>query len=136
MILKKNVFIEKILPASVIRTLSQEEMDEYRRPFTEPGEGRRPMLTWPRELPIDGEPEDVVELVHAYGEWLAQTAIPKLFINAEPGSILVGKQREFCRTWANQVEITVPGIHFIQEDSATQIGKAIRRFIETNTVHG
>src|SRR5262245_27244933 len=128
-VLQKNVFVERILPASVIRPLTPAEMDEYRRPFREPGEGRRPTLMWPREIPIGGEPADVVAIVEDYGRWLAATATPKLFVNADPGSILVGAQREFCRTWPNQSEVTVPGRHFIQEDSPAEIGQAIAAFL-------
>jgi haloalkane dehalogenase len=125
MILEKNVFVERILPASVLRGLSDEEMAVYRRPYLEPGESRRPTLTWPREIPVEGEPVDVVEIVRRYGEWLSASDVPKLFINAEPGAILTGRQREFCRTWLNQREVTVKGIHFIQEDSPGEIGQAI-----------
>ena len=100
-------------------------MEVYRRPFLETGESRRPTLTWPRDIPIDGEPADVVQLVSEYAEWLSRSPIPKLFINAEPGAILSGSQREFCRTWPNQKEVTVKGSHFIQEDSPTEIGQAI-----------
>jgi haloalkane dehalogenase len=125
MILDKNVFVERILPASVLTPLSEETMAEYRRPYLEQGEGRRPTLTWPREIPIDGEPAAVVEVVQRYGRWLSESKVPKLFINADPGSILVGRARQFCRAWPNQTEVTVPGIHFIQEDSGRQIGRAI-----------
>ncbi|MDJ0927921.1 MAG: haloalkane dehalogenase [Gammaproteobacteria bacterium] len=125
MILEKNVFVERILPASIMRELDDAEMERYRAPFAAPGESRRPTLTWPRQLPIDGEPGDVVEIVAAYSEWLKHSDLPKLFINADPGAILVGSQREFCRGWPNQLEITVPGIHFIQEDSGPAIGQAI-----------
>jgi haloalkane dehalogenase len=128
-VLQKNVFVERILPASVLRKLTPAEMDAYRRPFREPGERRRPMLAWPREIPLDGEPADVVGIVEAYARWLAGSAVPKLFINAEPGSILVGPQREFCRTWPNQQEVTVRGGHFIQEDSPAEIGRAIAAFL-------
>jgi haloalkane dehalogenase len=100
-------------------------MEVYRRPYLETGESRRPTLTWPREIPIEGEPADMVELVGEYAEWLADSQVPKLFINAEPGAILTGPQREFCRTWPNQTEVTVKGVHFIQEDSPTEIGQAI-----------
>jgi len=130
-VLEKNVFVERILPASVIRDLTEAELDEYRRPYLEPGEARRPTLTWPREIPFDGEPEDVDAIVRSYGEWLAGSSVPKLFVNADPGSILVGPQREFCRSWPNQTEITVPGIHFIQEDSADLIGEALERWYRT-----
>jgi len=125
MVLDTNVFVENILPGSMIRDLTEDEMNEYRRPFLEPGESRRPTLTWPREIPIDGEPEDVAQVVAAYGEWLKDSDLPKLFINAEPGAILTGSQREFARTWRNQTEVTVKGVHFIQEDSPDDIGVAI-----------
>jgi haloalkane dehalogenase len=125
MVLEKNIFVERVLPGSIIRKLDDGEMDVYRRPFTEPGEGRRPTLTWPRQIPIAGEPADVVEIVQAYAEWLETSEVPKLFINAEPGAILTGRQRELCRSWPNQVEVTVKGIHFIQEDSPDEIGRTI-----------
>ncbi|MDG2420284.1 MAG: haloalkane dehalogenase [Gammaproteobacteria bacterium] len=125
MALEKNVFVEKVLPGSIIRDLTEEEMNIYRAPFSEPGESRRPTLTWPRQIPIEGEPAEVVELVQSYADWLSQSDIPKLFVNAEPGAILTGSQREFCRSWPNQEEVTVPGNHFLQEDSPHEIGKAI-----------
>ena len=124
MVLEKNVFVERVLPGSVLRGLTEEEMEVYRRPYLETGESRRPTLTWPREIPIEGEPADVVKIVSDYGEWMASSEVPKLFINAEPGAILTGPQREFCRTWPNQQEVTVKGIHFIQEDSPDEIGRA------------
>lgn len=130
MILEKNVFVENILPGSVLRTLGDDEMDEYRRPFAEPGEGRRPTLTWPREIPIEGRPADVHEIVAGYSRWLAVTEVPKLFVNAEPGAILSGRQREVCRAWPNQQEVTVPGVHFIQEDSGDAIGRAIADWLQ------
>ena len=129
MVLAKNVFVERILPASVLRGLTAEEMEQYREPFREPGETRRPTLTWPREIPIDGEPADVVVLVDEYARWLGSTQIPKLFVNGNPGSILVGAQREFCRRWPNQQEVTVRGSHFLQEDSPAEIGQAIAGFL-------
>jgi len=125
MVLEKNIFVERVLPGSVIRDLSDEEMTVYRRPYLEPGEDRRPTLTWPRQIPIDGEPADVHGIVAAYSQWLNECDLPKLFINAEPGAILVGSQREFCRGWDNQTEVTVPGNHFLQEDSPDEIGAAI-----------
>jgi haloalkane dehalogenase len=125
LILEKNIFIERILPASIVRTLNDTEMNEYRRPFIKPGENRRPMLTWPRELPLDGKPPDVVDIVNNYADWMAENELPKLFINADPGAVLTGLQRDFCRSWKNQTEITVPGIHFIQEDSPHEIGAAL-----------
>ncbi len=125
MVLEKNLFVEAVLPASIQRTLSEEEMAEYRRPFTTPGEDRRPTLTWPRQIPIDGEPADVHEIVQAYADWLSSSDVPKLFINGDPGTILIGDQREFARSWPNQTEVTVPGLHFLQEDSPHEIGEAI-----------
>ena len=132
MVLQKNVFVERILPASVLRGLTDEEMAVYRRPYREPGESRRPTLTWPREIPVGGEPADVVAIVDGYARWLAQSDIPKLFINAEPGTILTGAQREFCRSWPNQQEVTVKGSHFVQEDSPSEIGHAIAAFLRKN----
>ncbi len=132
MILTKNLFVEAILPASIIRDLSDEEMNEYRRPFAEEGEDRRPTLTWPRQIPLDGEPADVTEIVQSYADWLSTSDVPKLFINAEPGTILTGAQREFARTWPNQTETTVAGIHFIQEDSAAEIGEALAAWLPTS----
>ena len=129
MVLEKNFFIEGILPSAVLRDLTEEEMNVYRRPYLEPGESRRPTLTWPRELPINGEPEDVVSIVDDYSKWLAQSDVPKLFVNAEPGAILTGSQREFCRTWPNQEEVTVRGAHFVQEDSPHEIGEAVATFV-------
>jgi len=105
-------------------------MDAYRRPFLEPGESRRPMLSWPRQIPIEGEPKDVVEIVESYGKFLAGSQMPKLFVNAEPGAILIGKQREFCRSWPNQSEVTVKGTHFIQEDSPEEIGQAVASWMD------
>lgn len=125
MVLQRNLFVERVLPGSVQRTLTDEEMAIYRAPYTNPGEDRRPTLTWPRELPIDGEPADVVEIVTSYGDWLSSSEVPKLFINAEPGAILTGPQREWVRTWPNQTEVTVAGKHFLQEDSPDAIGQAI-----------
>ena len=129
MVLEKNVFVERVLPGSVMRPLSDEEMAEYRRPFARPGEDRRPTLTWPRQIPIEGEPADVVEVVEDYSAWLAKSQVPKLFINAQPGSILTGRPREVCRAWPNQTEITVRGTHFIQEDSPDEIGQAVAAFV-------
>lgn len=131
MVLEKNIFVERVLPGSVVRSLTETEMEVYRRPYLQPGELRRPTLTWPREIPIDGEPADVVQLVSEYGEWLAGSDVPKLFINAEPGAILTGPQREFCRSWPNQEEVSVKGIHFLQEDSPSDIGRAIAEWYVT-----
>jgi haloalkane dehalogenase len=125
MVLERNVFVESVLPHSILRPLTDEEMAEYRRPFLEPGERRRPTLTWPREIPIDGEPADVTAIVEDYAGWLRTSPVPKLFIDADPGVILTGAQREFCRTWPTQTEVTVRGSHFVQEDSPDEIGQAI-----------
>jgi haloalkane dehalogenase len=125
LILERNVFVERVLPGSILGTLAEEDMAEYRRPFAEPGERRRPTLTWPRQIPIEGEPADVVAIVGAYADWLSSSPVPKLFINAEPGAILTGAPREFCRAWPNQREVTVAGSHFIQEDSPHEIGRAL-----------
>ncbi|MDP6264789.1 MAG: haloalkane dehalogenase, partial [Pseudomonadales bacterium] len=129
MILQKNVFVERILPGSIIRDLTDEEMAVYREPFIAPGESRRPTLTWPRQIPLGGEPEDVVGIVNDYAEWLQTADLPKLLINASPGSILTGRQLEFCRSWPNQDEVTVEGIHFIQEDSPDEIGQTVSEFV-------
>jgi haloalkane dehalogenase len=133
MCLIKNIFVERILPASVLDPLPPEVMDEYRRPFAEMGDGRRATLSWPREIPVDGKPVAVVDAVRSYGEWLSTSDVPKLFINAEPGSILIGRQREFCRTWPNQTEVTVRGSHFIQEDSGPEIGRAIADWLQSGS---
>jgi haloalkane dehalogenase len=125
MVLEQNVFVEQVLPTSILRDLSEEEMAAYRRPFATPGEDRRPTLSWPRQIPIEGEPADMVKIFEDYGAWLAQSDVPKLFLNAEPGAILRGRQREFCRGWPNQTEVTVKGIHFVQEDSPDEIGRAV-----------
>jgi haloalkane dehalogenase len=129
-VLEKNVFVEGILPRAILRKLAPEEHDRYRAPFREAGEGRRPTLTWPREIPIAGEPKHTAEIAAAYAAWLAEAPVPKLFVNAEPGSILVGRQREICRRFPNQTEITVKGAHFIQEDSPHEIGAAVAQFVQ------
>ncbi len=130
MVLENNVFVENVLPGSVLRELSAEEMEVYRRPFREKGEDRRPTLTWPRQIPLAGEPADVVKLVGDYGDWLSGCDVPKLFVNAEPGAILIGEQREFCRSWPNQTELTVKGNHFLQEDSPDEIGQAVADWLK------
>ena len=132
MVLDKNIFVERVLPGSIIRTLREEEMAVYRRPFETPGEDRRPTLTWPRQLPIEGEPQDVYDIVEDYAEWLQWCEVPKLFINAEPGAILTGAQRQFCRRFPNQTEVTVRGVHFIQEDSPEEIAAAIRNWMSSS----
>ena len=130
MVLEKNVFVERVLPGSVLRGLSEEEMAVYRKPFISPGEDRRPTLSWPRQIPLDGEPADVTQIASDYADWLATCDVPKLFINAEPGAILVGGLREYCRGWPNQQEVTVRGSHFIQEDSPREITQALYDWIE------
>ncbi|MGQ4807516.1 Haloalkane dehalogenase [Candidatus Entotheonellaceae bacterium PAL068K] len=130
MVLDKNIFVERVLPGSVLRQLTEAEMTVYRRPYLQAGEGRRPTLTWPREIPIDGEPADVTAIVAAYSQWLTTSTVPKLFVNADPGAILTGPQREFCRSWPNQEEVTVRGSHFIQEDAPNEIGTAVAHFVK------
>lgn len=130
MILERNMFIEGVLPSSIIRDLSESEMQAYRAPFPN-ADDRQPLLNWPRQIPIEGEPANIVQLVEQYGAFMASSQIPKLFINADPGSILVGQQREFCRTWPNQHEVTVKGTHFIQEDSPLEIGQAVAKWMMT-----
>ena len=130
LILNKNLFIEGVLPNSIIRKLSIKEMDAYREPFLNSGEDRRPTLSWPREIPINNSPENIIKIVNKYSKWLENSNIPKLFINADPGSILVGSQREYCRTWKNQMEVTVPGKHFLQEDSPHAIGDSISEWLK------
>jgi len=132
MVLDKNRFVERVLPASILRRLEPAEMEEYRRPFAKTNEDRWPTLCWPREIPIDGEPASVVELAASYAGWMTENDIPKLFVNADPGAILVGAQREFCRKWRNQTETTVSGSHFIQEDSGPDIGRAITDWFRRN----
>ena len=129
MILEQNVFVEQILPGAVLRRLTDAEMAVYRRPFAAAGEGRRPTLSWPREIPVDGQPADVVEIVRSYGEWLSTAAVPKLFVDAEPGAILRGAARQLCRSWPNQTEVRVKGVHFVQEDSPDEIGRAIAEWL-------
>ena len=129
MVLEKNFFVEKILPASILRNLTEDEMNEYRRPFKESGESRRPTLTWPRNIPLDREPLDVTEVIDDYATWLETSDVPKLFVDADPGVILTGLQRDYCRRWPNQTEVQVKGLHFIQEDSAKEIGDAIAEWL-------
>jgi haloalkane dehalogenase len=129
MVLEQNIFVEVMLPGGIMRTLTADEMDHYRDPFRNAGEDRRPMLSWPRNVPLDGEPRDVVAIVNQYAKWLSESDVPKLFINAEPGAIVRGLIREFVRTWPNQTEISVSGVHFVQEDSPDEIGTAIAVFV-------
>jgi haloalkane dehalogenase len=129
MVLEHNAFIEDALPAMIQRTLTDPEMDHYRAPYLNPGEDRRPTLAWPRNQPIDGDPADVYSIVNNYSTWLAQSDVPKLFINAESGAFVQGRIRELIRTWPNLTEITVKGIHFIQEDSPNEIGGAVADFV-------
>ncbi|MFT5482212.1 MAG: haloalkane dehalogenase [Halieaceae bacterium] len=131
LVLNRNMFVEGVLPSAVLRKLDEEEMNEYRRPFIN-SEDRQPTLSWPRAIPIGGSPADVAELMHDYGQWLAKDAsVPKLFVNADPGTVLIGRQREFCRSWPNQKEVTVKGLHFIQEDSPDEIGQAVVSWLGT-----
>ena len=130
LILSRNMFVEGVLPSAVIRDLTEDEMAHYRAPFSNPDD-RQPTLNWPRQIPIDGEPAEMVRLVEEYGAFMeGSTGLRKLFINAEPGSILVGPQREYCRSWPNQSEVTVKGNHFIQEDSPEEIGQAVAAWLK------
>lgn len=131
LILERNAFVEQVLPGAMLRVLAEPEMEVYRRPFVTPGEDRRPTLSWPRQIPIEGKPTDVVAIVEAYGNWLAVSNVAKLFVNAEPGAILIDRQREICRAWPNQTEVTVKGVHFVQEDSPDEIGHAIAEWLGT-----
>ena len=133
-VLEKNIFVERVLPGSVMRGLTDAEMDVYRAPFANAGEERRPTLTWPRQIPIAGEPPEVVAIAENYADFMAKSDMPKLFINAEPGSILTGKMRDLCRHWPNQTEVTVKGTHFIQEDSPDEIGAALAAWITENNI--
>ena len=132
MVLEQNIFVEGVLPAQIQRQLSDQEMDHYRQPFANPGEDRRPTLSWPRNVPIDGEPANVVSVVEAYSSWLAESDVPKLFINAEPGAVVNGRTLELIRSWPNLTETTISGIHFVQEDSPDQIGAAVAEFVRIN----
>ncbi|MFB0922781.1 MAG: haloalkane dehalogenase [Alphaproteobacteria bacterium] len=132
MVLENNFFVEVMLPGSIIRDLSEEEHNEYRRPFANAGEDRRPTLTWPRQIPIEGDPADVTSIMDDYGKWLSTSDVPKLFFDAKPGAILSeGASRDFCRSWPNQTEVQVKGVHFIQEDSPDEIGQAIADWMGT-----
>jgi haloalkane dehalogenase len=130
LVLDQNFFVESVLPGAIIRSLSEEEMATYRAPFAA-REARLPTLIWPRQAPVDGEPEDVTSIVRAYGEWLSQSEMPKLFVAGEPGAVITAgnASQQFCRTWKNQREVTVKGRHFLQEDSPDEIGAALRQFV-------
>ncbi len=133
MILDRNMFVERVLPGSVLRKLTEAEMTEYRRPFLQ-ARDRWPTLTWPRQIPLSGEPADVVQIATDYSRWMAENDIPKLFVNADPGAILIGAVRDFCRSWKSQTEVTVPGSHFIQEDSGPAIGRAVAEWMKANSL--
>jgi haloalkane dehalogenase len=130
LVLERNVFVERILPGGIKRQLTDAEMAEYRRPFIQPGEDRRPVLSWARNLPIEGTPPTVMRIAEAYGPFLAESQLPKLFINADPGALLTGRLRDFCRSWRNQIEMSVSGLHFVQEDSPHEIGEAVADFVQ------
>jgi len=129
LILDRNLFVDRVLPGSILRDLSAEEQAEYRRPFRN-RDDRWPTLTWPRQIPIGGKPADVTQIASEYSTWMADNDLPKLFINADPGAILIGAPRDFCRTWKNQQEVTVKGSHFIQEDSGAEIGRVVAGWLE------
>jgi haloalkane dehalogenase len=128
-VLEQNLFVEKVLPGAMLRKMGDAERNAYGRPYLDPGESRRPTLTWPRQIPVGGEPRDTHEIATAYAAWMAENQVPKLFISAKPGAILTGKQRELCRQWTNQKEVTVRGSHFITEDSPDEIGHAIAEWL-------
>lgn len=130
MILDRNLFVERVLPGSVVNQLTDATLDSYRKPYLNANEDRRPTLSWPREIPIDGEPASVVDVVAQYAEWLSTSEFPKLFINAEPGAILTGQQREFCRSWPNTTEVSVRASHFVPEDAPNEIGIALRDWLQ------
>lgn len=130
-VLTKNVFVERILPGSVLEPISEEDMAVYRKPYLQPGESRRPTLTWPREIPIDGEPADMVRVVQANEAWLSGAGVPKLFIDVQPGSIVGDRVRELVRSWPNLTEVTVRGSHFVQEDSGPEIGSAVANWLQS-----
>jgi haloalkane dehalogenase len=130
LVLQENLFVEKRLPDAALRRLTDEEMNEYRKPFRNPGEDRRPTLMWPRSLPLDGEPSPVLDAMNEYGSWLPNSDVPKLFINGDPGGIVVGRVRDIVRTWRNQTEVTVKGKKLLQEDSPDEIGRAIADFVK------
>jgi len=136
LVLQQNVFVENVLPAGVLTPLADDVLAEYRRPFAEPGESRRPTLTWARQIPIDGEPADVAAIVDSYSKWMASASVPKLFIDGDPGAALVGAAREYCRTWPNQTEVIVPGLHFLPEDSAEPIARHIHSWLVRNVKNG
>ncbi len=129
LILEENVFVERMIPGHILRELSEEETAEYRRPYRCPGEDRRPVLSWLRQFPVEGQPADVAKTIQDYGKWLTQSSLPKLYIHAEPGAIDSGKSREFCLTWPNQTEVAVKGLHYLQEDSPLEIGAAVATFV-------
>jgi haloalkane dehalogenase len=129
LVLDENMFIEKMLPGVTQRSLLEEEMTEYRRPYLEAGDSRRAMLQWPREVPVDGEPVDVMERMEAYSNWLKTSPVPKLFIDADPGVFITGDVRTFARSLPNQLTVTVPGLHFVQEDSASEVGFVIAEWL-------
>ena len=126
LILRQNLFIEYLLP---LRHISEEAIKVYRRHYRNPGLSRMPMLAWTRDLPIAGEPADVVAIVEDYARWLATSPIPKLFIDADPAGFLIGAQREFCRTWPNQETVLVKGAHFLQEEAPDEVGRSLARFV-------
>ena len=135
MILDENFFVETVLPRSILRKLSDQELAVYRAPFLE-REARLPMLVWPRQIPIEGEPADVTAIAESYGKAMSRSALPKLLIVGEPGALMKGRTLEFCRTWPNQTEVTVKGVHFLQEDSPDEIGKALQEFVKSTGASG
>jgi haloalkane dehalogenase len=131
LVLQENFFVEKILPAMVVGEVTEEIHNEYRRPYHNPGEDRRPTLTWPREIPIEGEPADTLDIIERNNAWVAESPVPKLFINTEPGAVLVGEHRDMVRSWPNVSEVTVKGLHYCHEDSPDEMGRAIADWYQT-----
>ena len=107
-------------------------MAEYRRPFLQAGADRSPTLQWAREVPLSGEPADVHDRITAYSAWLKTASLPKLFIDAEPGVFITGRIRRMARNFPNQHHVVVKGLHFVQEDSPDEVGRAIAGWLEQN----
>lgn len=131
LVLGRNRLIERFIPIGVRDPLANDVMAEYRRPYELSGEDRRATLTLMREIPIEGQPAAVVDIVKRNQTWLESSPVKKLFIDADPGFYLSGRSREICRSWPVQSTLTVPGIHLLQEDSGAEIGKAIAEWLET-----
>jgi haloalkane dehalogenase len=129
LIVNQNVFVEQILPGGIARQLTEEEHNRYREPYTEPA-SRKPLWRWPNEIPIAGEPPDVVQIVGAYNAWLQQTELPKLLFYADPGALMPPPVVDWAKQSLSNLE-TVDlgrGIHFLQEDNPHRIGEELSRW--------